>query len=56
VFAHLTQVGIVEPPQVRVVDAIGVDVGVRREGWLVAPVNGGIEPSAGRCAPKEVIG
>lgn len=32
VVAHLTQVDIVEPLQVRVVDAIGVDVGVRREG------------------------
>jgi hypothetical protein len=23
---------------------------------LVAPMNGGIEPSAGRCAPTEAIG
>ena len=33
--AHLAQVSIVEPLQVREVDALGVDVGIRREGWLV---------------------
>jgi hypothetical protein len=52
--AHFSQVRVVERLEIRVVDALGVDVGVSREGRFVPSLRD-VWPSDASCLANEVF-